>query len=276
MRRHGSRWLAVLALAQCLAAWTRGLAQANESSDAGAEADSEGSSDEPVTAVSTKAWALRLSGGLGLGAREFQLPMDDVAYRVETGLFPAVDLGFELERATSSAFAVGLWLRYQTSIGLVITEQHTDGGQHSRDTRSEWVEAAVRSRLRLGVAWELSALVGYALSELRPVGHLVVPAYFLGGPYLRVELQLAMWHERVRLRIGPEAQWIAAIGSELEHLGIASGGFGVGGTATLEARLNAHWSAALSYRELRSRLEASGSKFEDAARFALVYVTGAL
>jgi hypothetical protein len=81
----------------------------------------------------------------------------------------------------------------------------------------------------------------------------------------------------VRLRIGPEAQWISAVGAELEQLGIASGGFGVGGAIALEVGLSAHWRVAVSYRELRSRLEASGAQsFEDATRFGLASLTGTL
>ena len=58
--------------------------------------------------------------------------------------------------------------------------------------------------------------------------------------------------ERVRLRVGPEVQWIAQVGQELMDRDVATHGLAVGGAAALELVLGRRWTVAATYRELRA------------------------
>jgi hypothetical protein len=99
----------------------------------------------------------------------------------------------------------------------------------------------------------------------------------LAGPYARVELQLPLIGERVRVRAGPELQWVLQAGQELLDRHVASHGLGVGGTAALELVLGDRWTLAATYRELRAWLGSSqGGSFEDVQRFITARLSGVL
>jgi hypothetical protein len=225
-------------------------------------------------------WSLRLSAELGAGARNIDLPIDGVVYQIRPGLFPAVGLGFELDHAASSAVTVGLLLRYQSSIGHGIVERHTDGSGHRMDVRSHRLELAVAPTFALDASrtWSLCASAGYAISNFRPEAHhLQTPAYSLDGPHLRVALQLAPWQGVIRLRVGPEIQWIVHVGQDLEDRGMAARGLGLGGEAAIELALGRRWILGATYREMRVWLDsAQVERFEDVARFITARVSGNL
>lgn len=266
------RWASSLAAALCAVLCTRAAAQVEPSSD-------EPPQEQAPSAASRAPWSLELSAGLGAGSRELDLPRDGVVYQVRSGLFPAVELGFALSHDLSQDLTLGLLARYQSSLGLRLVEQLTDGSEHSRATRSHRLELGVAPTLRLDAQgrWALSAAVGFHVSELDPEAHLITPSYFMAGPFLRVELQLPLASDRLRLRIGPEAQWIAQIGQELLDRDVSAGGLGAGGTATLELVVARHWTVAVSYRELRSWLSSSQrGSFEDVSRFMTARLSGTL
>lgn len=227
--------------------------------------------------VKAPAWTLRLSAGAGIGTRDFDLPRDGVIYTHGTGIFPALDLGFALDHRASSAFGLGLHARYQRSIGLTVIEQHAGGTTREQALRSQSIELAVAPELRFDSEgrWALATSFGYGISDLRPEVHLETPGYFLAGPFLRVELQVASGS--VRLRLGPEVQWVAQVGRELVDEGVASSGIGAGAGASVELQLGPHWFVDVSYRELRIWLDsAQESSFQDIARFATAGLSGAL
>ena len=224
-------------------------------------------------------WALRLSAEMGFGMREFGLPEDNVVNRTETGMFPAAGAGFELDHELSDALVLGLLLRYQTSLGLGLIEEHTDGSEHPIDARTHHIEIALAPTLHFDDAarWGLCLSLGYGIAGFRPIAHLVTPGFSLAGPHLRAQLQAPLVPDRLRLRIGPEGQWVAHVGQELKDRGVDSSGFAVGGEAALELSLGEHWMVHAAYREMRSFIGTSQSEsFEDVARFVTARVSGKL
>jgi hypothetical protein len=225
-------------------------------------------------------WSLRLSAELGAGRRDIDIPREGVVQQIRTDLFPVAGLGFALDHAASDAITVGLLVRYQTSVGLGISEQHTDGSVRPLDVRAHRLELAVAPTLRLDESgsWALAASAGYGLANFRPDAHeIVTPAYSLAGPHLRLELRLAPWDGPIRLRVGPEIQWIAHVGQDLVDRGMASRGLGVGGEAAIEVALGQRWAIGASYREMRSWLDSSQAQsFEDVARFVTASLSGKL
>lgn len=266
------RWAISLTGALCAMLCTRASAQDEPTGD-------ETPAEQTPSAAPRAPWLLGLYAGLGIGSREHDLPQDGVVYQVRSGFFPALELGFELSHDLSEDLTLGLIARYQSSLGLDLVEKLTDGSEHSRATRSHQVELGFAPTLRLDAQgrWALAAAVGFHVSELDPEAHLVTPSYFMAGPFLRVELQLPLASDRVRLRIGPEAQWIAQVGQELLDRGVSAGGLGAGGTATLELVVARHWTVAASYRELRTWLDSSqGRSFEDVSRFVTARLSGTM
>jgi hypothetical protein len=225
------------------------------------------------------AWELRLAAGAGIGTRALDLPRDGVVYETRTRIFPAADLGFALEHELSTAVRLGLRARYLTSIGLRITEQHTGGSTHTQNLRSHRLELSLAPTFRLDARgrWQLSAAIGYGGCDLRPEIHLQTPGYGLAGPFLRVELQFPLGADRVRLRLGPEAQWIVQVGRELTHEGFANSGLGAGGTAALEVVLGKRWIIEAAYSELHAWLDSpQPESLVDVSRFVTARLSGAL
>jgi hypothetical protein len=230
-------------------------------------------------AADAVSWSLDMSAGAGIGMRALDLPSDGVVYQTRTGVFPAADLAFELDHAPSNTFRIGLHARYQTSIGLHITEQHTDGSEHEQTARSNRVEVAIAPTLRFDDAgqWALIGSLGWCFSELRPESHVFTPAYVLSGPFLRAELLLPLGTERLRLRLGPEAQWIVQVGGELRERGMASSGLGAGGSAAIQLVIGGGWIVDATYRELHSWLDSpQAQSLHDASRFVTARLTGSL
>lgn len=224
-------------------------------------------------------WSLELAAGAGIGMRDLDLPSDGVMYETRTGVFPAADLGFELDHTLGADFRIGLHVRYQTSIGLRITEMLSDGTQHVQDARSNRVELAIAPAVSFDDAkqWTLVTSLGWGFSELRPESHVFTPAYVLSGPYLRVELSLPLGTERLHLRLGPEAQWIVQVGGELRERGMASSGLGAGGSAAIQLMIASGWIVDATYRELHSWLDSPQTQsLHDASRFVTVRLTGSL
>jgi hypothetical protein len=237
---------------------------------------------EPLAAASeqTVRWSLRLSGELGVGSRDFDVPVDGVVQQTRTGLFPALGVGFALDHAASDDVSLGLLVRYQTSVAHGIVERHTAGSDHPLNVRSHRLELGVVPSVRLDGEgrWALAATAGYSVRSFRPEAHhLITPAYGLGGPHLRVELKLAPFGELIRLRVGPEVHWIVQVGDDLLARGIADRGLGLGGEAALELAVGGRWTVHVAYVEMRSWADSSQSRsFVDVARFLTAGLAGTL
>ena len=229
--------------------------------------------------VKAPAWSLRLSAGAGIGTRDFELPRDGVIYENGTGIFPAADLGFELDQRASAVLSVGLHARYQRSVGLNVVEHHIDGSTREQALRSQSIELAIAPAIRFDARglWALATSAGYRISDLRPEVHLETPGYFLGGPFLRIELQVPIAPNTVRLRLGPELQWVAQVGRDLIAQGVADSGVGAGAGASLELALGQRWFVDVSYRELRVWVDSTDERsFQDVARFVTARFSGSL
>ena len=135
-------------------------------------------------------WSLRVAAEGGIGTRSFELPMDGVVYRTDTGVFSVAGAALEIEHAVSSSVGIGVLARYQSSIGLEITELHTDGSEVPLEVRAHRFEPALRHvPLRRCGTRALALCAGYGVLGL-PLVHLVTPAFTLAGPFLRVQLQV--------------------------------------------------------------------------------------
>lgn len=223
---------------------------------------------------------LRLAAGAGVGVRSIDLPRDGLVYEVRSGVFPAVELGFGLDYDASEAWTVGLLLRYQTSLGLVLRERRTDGSEQTRDTRSSRLEAGLSTTVRFGAGpFGIGGALGYAIVNLHPQGHLLTPAFHLGGPFARLSLAFGFLDNRLRLRVGPEAHLVVQVGDELLEVTSLRGstaGMGLGGEASLELDV-APLTFGLTYRELHRSVDSGGdATVNDVARFATFRLTGEL
>jgi hypothetical protein len=237
---------------------------------AGAQADA-----APNQPALEPTWLFRIAAEGGIGTRSFELPMDGVVYRTDTGLFPVAGVGLEVEHAASAKIAIGVLARYQSSVGLGIVELHTDGSRVPIEVRAHRFEAGVTPTFRFDDEgrWALALCAGYGVLGFRPLLHLVTPAYTLAGPFLRAQLQVPLVSDALRLRAGPEGQWIAQVGDQLEQHGVASSGVGLGGAAALELLLGRHVVVSASYREAWSLLGSSQAQsFKDVARFVTARV----
>ena len=277
MRQH-DRWHVCAGVALCLVLPALATAQPEPVAEAVAEAE-EPVAVEALPAPEFVAWSLRLSAGLGVGTRDFDLPRDGVIYQTRGGVFPAAELGFELDHLVSDDIIIGLHIRYQSSVGLRLVEHLTDGSTHTRDTRSLRLSLALTPKFRLDAKgrWTLETPVGYGISDLHPAAHLETPAFLLAGPYVRAELQLWLGEKLVRVRIGPEAQWIAQVGEELVARGVAKSGLGLGGVGAIAVALSPHWMIEAAYGEWRTWLDSSQpGSFEDVTRFITARLLGTL
>lgn len=226
-------------------------------------------------------FVVRLSIGAGFGIRSLDLPRDRLVYEVRTGLAPALEAAFALEYAAGGPWTFALLTRYQTTVGMVLVERRTDSSEQRRDTRASRLEVGVTTTLRFGDGpLGVAAALGYAISDLRPRGHLLTPAYHLGGPFGRLELVAEIVAERLRLRVGPEAHMIMQVGQELvdnTDLQGTADGLGFGGEAVVEYVL-APFALGLSYREIHRSVSAGAADAEvkDVSRFATFRLTGEL
>jgi hypothetical protein len=101
-----------------------------------------------------------------------------------------------------------------------------------------------------------------------------VQEYALGGPQLRAELWLKLG-ELVRLRIGPEAQWIVLIDGAMRGEGACCQGLAVGGQGLLEASVGPIFRVAFAYRESHAFVPLA-SRFEDVERMLTARIAGEL
>lgn len=232
----------------------------------------------PDRARSQDAWTLQLSAEAGVGMRAVDLPQDGVTYQIRSGVYPALGVGFQLDHHPSRRLSVGLFARYQSSLGLVLQEQLSSGTVHPRNTRSHFFEAGIAPSLRWDDSgWALAGLLGYSVLELDPLNHLVTPSYHLGGVHARICVRIPLGSERVRLSLGPEGQLTLQMGDELQARGVSARGFGAGANAAFEVSLSERWLVAATFRELHFWFDTQqGSDFTDATRILTAQLRGLL
>lgn len=212
----------------------------------------------------------------GTTYRLIEVPAIDGVRRLDTGWVPAVGLevrtSFRGERLRLDVAA-----HYQTSL-------HTFGSQHTTDPTSQVLTLPIRShRFEAGFAPGLQfgagdgalaagVFVGYGVRALGSVAELQVPRFTEHGPLVRLEVDIPIAGETVRLRIAPEASAILSVTEEVQRLAATDAlGFTFGGEATLNGRLATWLHLALSYRESHVMLHAARtSSFKDVERYVLL------
>jgi hypothetical protein len=106
------------------------------------------------------------------------------------------------------------------------------------------------------------------------VTELPVESYALGGPLLRAELILPLG-DPVRLRFGPEAQWIVLVDGSMREEGACCGGIAIGGQGALEASVGPVFRVAFAYRESHAFVPFTW-RFKDVERFLTARIAGEL
>lgn len=256
-------WLARLALAVALGAcWPLPIA----------------SSQEPAEPPPARPFNARLGAGFGLGARDVSLPSITGERRLQTGIFPALDLELSAAQVLATHFVLGARLRYQTSLGL--TGRETPYGGVTRETplRAHHVEGGIEPAWRLGRSPDsvvLGLLLGYGARALRTESGLSVPDYTVHGPLVRLELLAPLGTRRVELRVAPELiAWVGASGALRAAGALDPVGFALGGEAALHVGIDALLGVELAYRGSRGIMHSAlGGSFTDTEHFATLQLS---
>ncbi|MFI5306528.1 MAG: hypothetical protein ACHQ53_04195 [Polyangiales bacterium] len=220
--------------------------------------------------------------GFGFGTRAFVRPTAmSTGQRLPTVFFPAAEIGLGATLWPANRFSLGLLLRYQTSVGLRVEQRPPFALPYTISARAERGELSVAPIVRLDdgpTAPSLAFPIGLGIRTFWPAVH-EPPflGYSLLGPQLRVEL---IWPlvERVRLRFGPELQWIVAVDKALRDEGVSQMGAAAGGEGSLQVRLSPVFSLDLFYRESHAFASSTntGPIFNDVERFLMLRLTGEL
>jgi len=226
----------------------------------------------------TRTLRARAFFGGGFGTRSLRRPLPGGAQRLPEVYFAAADLGVGVRIWPEDAFALDVLIRYQTSLGLVIEERPLFALVNKVDVRSEHAEVSVAPRFQFGSSpsgTRFGIPIGISMRNFWPVDHqLLTPRYTLVGPHVRAELDVALG-EVVRVRLGPEIQLFAIVGSDLLDLGVSSPGIALGGEIGVQFRFAEHFAFDLEYRQSWARASSSVEpSFLDTERFLTARLAG--
>jgi hypothetical protein len=255
------------------------LPEAEESADV--EATTEPVQDE----VEQRLLRVHVDLGTGVSNRSLELPIEAGKGSVAVGPSAAFDVGLEAAYTPPSAVSWHVQLRYQTSVGARVDEQHIAGVGRPMGVRSARFEALFVPTFDVSQLVQLKLAIGYGLRGLRTDVHdqelsnvhsLRIPDYTLSGPVVGIALRLALG-DSIALTFAPEAQLLVSVGSDLEQRGVASGGSALGGMASLVVRLNQLLSVYVAYREAHARIpgERGHADVRDAERYITAGIRGA-
>lgn len=217
--------------------------------------------------------------GLGVGTLSFVRPTLEGTQRLSESPFAATELVLRSRAWPQERLALDLLLAYQTSLGFTLMVEPLFALPERIGVRAQRIELSAGPVIRLGASSRAPALafpVGFAFRWFFPEVHQYtsVRAYELGGPQLRAELIIGLG-DRVRLRVGPEAQWIVLIDPELRRQGACCSGLALGGQGAIEASVGEVLRIAFAYRESHAWVPGT-ARFEDAERFLTARIGGAL
>ena len=229
-------------------------------------------------ATPTRTMSARAFFGGGFGTRSLRRPLTGGGQRLPEVFFAAADLGIGVRVWPEDAFSLDVLIRYQTSLGLVIEERPLFAFVNKVDVRSEHAEVSVAPRFQLGSSasgTRFGIPIGISMRNFWPVDHhLLTPRYTLVGPHARAELDVALG-EAVRVRLGPEIQLFAIVGSDLLDLGVSSPGIALGGEVGLQFRFAEHFAFDLEFRQSWARASTSSEpSFLDTERFLTARLAG--
>lgn len=220
--------------------------------------------------------------GLGGGTRSFRRPTKEGAQRLPDAGFVAAEVGLRVGIWPQDAFGLDVLLRYQTSLGLTVTEPDRFSLPNQVSVRAERVELSVAPRLRLGEQPDDPAIalpIGFGVRTFWPeFRELTTPAYSLAGPLARL-LLIATVVDGVSLQVGPEVHFITGIDRKVRVDGVESNGLALGVEAQLQFRINAQLALELTYRQSHASApgrRSSGPDFEDVERYATARIAGTL
>ena len=218
-----------------------------------------------------------IEAGGGFGTREFEVPPNiGGVLALGTAIFPtiALALGIDIEPTARGQLSIGARLEYQTSVGLVTTDNRVDGSTRETGSRSQHLMAGLSLLYRLDAALDtvsLGVAAGWSALSFTSEAPVSLPDYTLQGPYLQLGVVVPLADRLVTLELWPEARWIVDVGS-LAGLGVSSSGAAVGGSARVRLRLLPELFAELAYRESHSFLAAERGGGRDVERFVTARV----
>ena len=217
----------------------------------------------------------RIGCGLGVGERSLRVPSQLGEHRLDTGLFPAVELSLRAQAPLNERATLGLDVHYRTSVGLVVAEAPLSAATQEHTTlRSHHIDFGLHPAYRFAAsedAVSLGLFAGWGMRGLRPVVEFrSIPANTLQGAVFRLELRIPIASGLFALRLAPELFVIAHTSGALRNESAsAPGGIAGGGEATLDVRLSAVVYLVATYRESHARLASSwASQLTDVERFA--------
>lgn len=220
--------------------------------------------------------AARLRVGAGVAQRLIEAPSAEGPRELELGPVPALMVGIDGESHAGS-WMLGLGLAYRTSVlGRVVDAEAGAGAATSKTAvRSHNFEAGLRIGLQLGAAEHpvhVALFAGYDVRALATVAVLRVPRFSLHGPVLRLELELPLHAANMRLRLGPEGQWISGISRALlDTSALTQPAFALGGFLQLQLPIDERFGLQLEYRESHAFAGSRGvPSFSDVERYLLL------
>ena len=221
---------------------------------------------------------LHAATGVGVGTLSFARPIAQGVQRLPATAFAALELALRAHAWPHDALSLETLLAYQTSIGLELQFDPLFGLPEEIDVRTQSFEVSAAPVLRLGEEDSGIALafpVGFAFrSFVTEVHEFPVAGYGVGGPLLRAEFWLRLG-ELVRLRIGPEAQWIVIVDGPMRREGACCQGVAIGGQGVLEASVGPVFRVAFAYHESRAFVPLD-YRFEDVVRYLTARIAGDL
>jgi hypothetical protein len=229
-------------------------------------------------ASDTRALGFRASIALGMGTLSFTRPTAEGIQRLGETPFAAAGLDLALTFSPKQSFSFDVLFAYQSSIAFSLRLEPLFALPERVSVRYQRMELSLAPTFLLGDSPESLALavpVGIAYRAFLAETHQYerLEQYVMAGPFLRAEL-LAWLGERVKLRLGPELQWIGYVEADFAGGSTCCQGIAAAGQGAIEARVGPIVSVALSYRESRAFVSSS-RRFEDVERWLLAHVAGA-
>jgi hypothetical protein len=276
------RWLrGVLGFLTALALSNAAHGQDSDTESAPADGSSSDAPASPPPAVPVLRLTVFAGGGLGTRSMQRRVSTGGVQ-RLAESVFPAADIGLHVRIWPEEEFSLDVLARYETSLGWSVEETPPFALGDEQDVRAERAELSVGPSFRLGASPNSAALtfpVGLMLRTLWPeLQDQLTPGYSLVGAHLRAELSIGLG-EALRVRLGPEVQWIFAIDRAILDAGITAMGIAVGGEAVLQIPLGRNLALEFAYRESHAfapREGETGRIFKDVERFATARLAGTL
>jgi hypothetical protein len=226
-----------------------------------------------------RALSLYAGAGAGVGTLMFQRPTPEGVQKLPQTAFAAAELVLRGRAWPKNRFSLEALLAYQTSLGLVLQASPLFALPQNVDVRWQRVELSIAPVIRLGEDAKAPALafpLGMVVDSLfAGVHQFSVPNYTFGGPQLRAELLLEISNV-IRLRAGPQAQWLLLVAHSLKQEGACCQGIGFGGRGAIEARVGEAIRVALAYSESHAFVPAGAWRFTSVDRFLTVRVAGEL